>query len=311
MAELLVAGIPDAQAGDDRGRRPLAEPRAPGRAQPAAARLSSLTTASERAGHAVFAQSSNSRSVRHARASERSGSTHRNVPAPPKWPNVAGEASVPVQWSGLRVLELEAQAPVEGVEAADAGENALQAGELHGRRLGERLGRDERRPQQLAGEEHEVGERAVNIRAGGAAELRPHSERPEDGGGEVLRKRDLRSRRRRARRAPRSPGWSRCGALPDARSAGRRRTEARSRGRADGARSSRAAPPARRGRPRPPRRPRASRAPSRASSPRPSGRRDPRARAARSTPSGRTTAARGVLGAPFVDLAKRVHGGRY
>ena len=30
-------------------------------------------------------------------ASERSGSTQRNVPAPPKWPNVCGEVSVPVQ----------------------------------------------------------------------------------------------------------------------------------------------------------------------------------------------------------------------
>ena len=38
---------------DDRGRRPPAQPRAPGRAQPAAARLPALRTASESAGQAV------------------------------------------------------------------------------------------------------------------------------------------------------------------------------------------------------------------------------------------------------------------
>ena len=103
MAELLVAGIPDARLETIERRRPPAEPRAPGRAQPAAARLSSLSTASERAGHAVFAQSSNSRSVRHASASERSGSTHRNVPAAAEVAERPRRvASVPVQCGASR-----------------------------------------------------------------------------------------------------------------------------------------------------------------------------------------------------------------
>ena len=41
-------------------------------------------------GHAPSAQPSNSRSVRTTSARSASGSTHRNVPDPPKWPNVAG-----------------------------------------------------------------------------------------------------------------------------------------------------------------------------------------------------------------------------
>ena len=52
----------------------------------------------------------------------------------------------------LRVLELEAEPPVERVVAADPGQDAGEAGELEARRLGERLGRDERRREQLAPE---------------------------------------------------------------------------------------------------------------------------------------------------------------
>src|SRR5207244_7304660 len=53
------------------------------------------STSSESFGHAWRAQSSNSRSVRSAQASPASGSTHRNVPLPPKWPNVRCELRDP------------------------------------------------------------------------------------------------------------------------------------------------------------------------------------------------------------------------
>src|SRR5207244_5532402 len=57
----------------------------------------SARTASERRGHASFAQSPKSRSVRTPRATFASGSTHTNVPLPPKWPNVREELREPVQ----------------------------------------------------------------------------------------------------------------------------------------------------------------------------------------------------------------------
>src|SRR3954469_18248554 len=58
----------------------------------------SAMTASEKGGHACFAHSSNSRSVRQHSARPASGSIHTNVPLPPKWPNVRSELRVPVQW---------------------------------------------------------------------------------------------------------------------------------------------------------------------------------------------------------------------
>ena len=58
---------------------------------------SSATTASLNAGQWVRAQSPNSRSPSMTQASPTAGSTHRNVPLPPKWPNVADELVVPVQ----------------------------------------------------------------------------------------------------------------------------------------------------------------------------------------------------------------------
>ena len=59
---------------------------------------SSSTTASESRGHTSFAQSPNSRVVSAAQATPSSGSTQRNVPLPPKWPNVRGEVRLPDQW---------------------------------------------------------------------------------------------------------------------------------------------------------------------------------------------------------------------
>jgi hypothetical protein len=62
-----------------------------------AASQASSSTASDSRGQASFAQGPKSRSVRHAQASCASGSTQRKVPVPPKWPNVRGEFSEPVQ----------------------------------------------------------------------------------------------------------------------------------------------------------------------------------------------------------------------
>ena len=119
----------------------------------------------------------------------------------------------------------------------------------------------------------------MDVRAGGAAELRRHPERPEDGRGEVLARTASPARAATCAASSLEALVRVDAALArPARSADRRRTAARSRGRADAGRSSRAARPARPGRPRPPRPRRASRAPSRASSPTPSGRRGPQGR---------------------------------
>ena len=56
----------------------------------------------------------------------------------------------------LAVLELEAEAPVVRVEAADVGQHAGEAGELDARGLRQRLRRDQPRREQLSGEAHEV-----------------------------------------------------------------------------------------------------------------------------------------------------------
>src|SRR6185295_1567332 len=62
---------------------------------------SSASTASERRGQASFAQSPNWRSLSEAQAAPASGSTQRNEPDPPKWPNVRSEFCFPVQCGDL------------------------------------------------------------------------------------------------------------------------------------------------------------------------------------------------------------------
>src|SRR5690606_26386793 len=61
----------------------------------------SASTAADRADHSGGAQSPNSRSVSTAHATPASGSTHRNVPDPPKCPKVRGEPSGAVQWGAF------------------------------------------------------------------------------------------------------------------------------------------------------------------------------------------------------------------
>ncbi len=100
-----------------------------------------------------------------------------------------GQRAAPV--ARLPVLQLEAQPPVERVEATDPREHAPEPRELDGDRLRQRLGRDEGRPEQLQRERLEVGERAVHVRPGRAAQLRAHPQGAEDRRGQVLRERDL------------------------------------------------------------------------------------------------------------------------
>src|SRR5207247_5184100 len=61
----------------------------------------SASTASLKRGHALVAQSPNSLSVSTPHASPASRSTHRNVPAAPKCPNVLAELRAPVQCGDL------------------------------------------------------------------------------------------------------------------------------------------------------------------------------------------------------------------
>jgi hypothetical protein len=74
----------------------------------------------------------------------------------------------------LVVPELEAQAPVVRIEAAEVRQHSGQAGKLHRRRLGERFRRDERRALQLAGQDQQIVERAVQIGGRRAPQLRLH-----------------------------------------------------------------------------------------------------------------------------------------
>src|SRR5207249_2244175 len=85
----------------------------------------------------------------------------------------------------LPVTELEAEPPVVRVEAAEVRQHPGEAGELHGGRLGERLGGDERRALQLAGDEKQVVERAVQLGCRRAAQVGAQSERTQYSGGKV------------------------------------------------------------------------------------------------------------------------------
>ena len=221
---------------------------------------SSRSTASERRGHASFAQSPNGCVVSTAHATPRSGSTQRNVPLPPKCPYVArrGQLARPVPC--LRSLELDAETPVERAEATEVGEHAVEPGELDARHLVVRLGSDETRREELAREREDVVERAVHAGPRMAARVEPEVERVGDRRLARSPRTASRRPRRRARRGRGSPRSSRCVDGPAARSALRPRTGARRRARAGGGRSRPAARPARRGRRRPPRPRRASRA---------------------------------------------------
>src|SRR5581483_10776236 len=77
----------------------------------------------------------------------------------------------------LAVAQLERQSPVVRLHPPEAGQDAVETGELDGHRLGERLGRDERRLEQLTAEREQVGERAAVAGSRRAAERSPEAER--------------------------------------------------------------------------------------------------------------------------------------
>ena len=114
-------------------------------------------TESAKRGHASFAQSPNSRVVSAAQTTRASGSTQRNVPEPPKWPNVRGDVRLPIH-DGGRGVELHAEPPVEGIESAVIREDAGKARELDGDHLVARLVRDESWNEELAPERQHVAE---------------------------------------------------------------------------------------------------------------------------------------------------------
>src|SRR5262249_23222583 len=93
----------------------------------------------------------------------------------------------------LAVAQLDAEPPVVGIEAPDLWQDAVQARELYGCHLVERLRRDERRRLQLARERDDVVERSEHFRGRRASELRVHAERLEDGPAQVVGERHLRS----------------------------------------------------------------------------------------------------------------------
>ena len=261
------------------------------------------STASESRGHASFAQSPNSRSVRHASASPASGSTQRNVPLRPKWPNVRGELRAPVQ-CGLFASRSSRPSPQSfGSMPAEARQHAAEARELHGRRLGERLAA---RSASARAARARPTSSALERRLDPVAPAEPASGKPQTCL-EVRRRTASRPARRRARRAPRSRCSSRCAASRAARAALARRTAGPTRARAGGAPSSRAGRPARRARRSPPPRRRARRPLSRASSPTPTRterrarRTTPRPGRRRRRPRGRTATRRLAAEPPRVE----------
>ncbi len=150
-------------------------------------------TASDSIGHAAFAHSPNCRVVRATQAIRRSGSTQRNVPLPPKWPNVAGEVSAPDQWPCLFALQLDAETPVHGAEAPEVGQDAVEPRELDG----DHLGRGSRGRQGPARAAHAPSARTssterVHACAGMSRRVEGESEWLADGGAHVVRERHLR-----------------------------------------------------------------------------------------------------------------------
>ena len=162
--------------------------------------------------------------VRHASAASASGSTQRNVPLPPKCPNVRGELREPVQCGASR-RAARSRAPSRSASIRPtSGQHADQAGELDGGRL-----RRASRARPAVGRCSSARELQQVVEACRAApsaaeprSSRRSSERPEHRRAQVVGERHLGALRRPPRRAPRSRRSSRSAAAPAARSARRR-----------------------------------------------------------------------------------------
>ena len=226
----------------------------------------SASTASLKRGHASVAQSPNSLSVSTPHASPASGSTQRNVPAAPKWPNVLAELRAPVQCGDLWSRSSKASPQSFGSMPAEARQHTREARELDGRRLVERLAGDERRGEQLA-RRASAGRRAgpcTPRRASRSALPRARAARRRRT--RSSRQRAFRRARRRARPPPRCRRSNRSDAAPAPSAAGHRPAADPTHAQAGAGASSPRAPPARRDRPSPPRPRRAPRGRSAASS---------------------------------------------
>ena len=103
----------------------------------------------------------------------------------------AGRVLRPRPVRRLRVPELETEPPVVRLHAAEPRQDADQAGELHRGRLGERLGGDERRGEQLPPHPREVAERPANPGGRRALELRREPQRLEHRAAQVVGERHL------------------------------------------------------------------------------------------------------------------------
>ena len=242
-----------------------------------------------------------------------SGSTQRNVPLPPKWPNVRGEFREPVQCgcfssrsSKPRPQSFGSMRPKPGRTPSRPGNATVVASASVSGATS--VGRSSSRA-----EREQVVERAVRAPrpASRAARRRARAARS-TAAREVLGERHLGAPRDLLARAPRSPCSSRCGACP-ARAIGASPSNGQP-GRvreqmAD--RRARRARPARRGRRRPPRPRRAPRA--RSTSFVTEAQRNSRSASpcGRDAPVRRDDAGRGVLGAPVVDLRRASTARRY
>src|SRR6266508_3768225 len=91
----------------------------------------------------------------------------------------------------LRVLELEAETPVQRLVAAEVRQHADEAGEGHGRRFRERLRRDQGRGEQLPAQPDQVVERPPQAGCSGLPQLGADPERLEHRAGEVVGERHL------------------------------------------------------------------------------------------------------------------------
>ena len=154
------------------------------------------------------------------------------MPEPPKWPNVRGEVRVPVQWPALSSLSskpspqsIGSNRPKSGSTPARPGNATAVASASVSRATS--VGASSSRASATAS-----ASVPCDARGRRAAKLRAHPERLEARPRRGTARTASRRAPRRARRAPRSPGSSRSAAARPARSAGRRRTAARSRARA-------------------------------------------------------------------------------
>ena len=91
----------------------------------------------------------------------------------------------------LPVPQLEAESPVVRIHPAEVGQDSREPRELHGRGLGQRLGCDEARALQLASEEQQIVERAVEVRRRRAPQLGVHAQGFEHAGAQVFGERHL------------------------------------------------------------------------------------------------------------------------